>query len=456
MKTRILTFAISIVSLTSLAQQTPQSNVYGYNKYSINPAYVGSSNCTEINFSHLNQWVKVEGAPLTSMFSVSSRIGKSLGLGGQILIDKIGMLQQISGLGTISYGLNFAQEHNIRLGISVGYNQYRINPSTAIAFDNQDPIINGGLQSAGALNTELGLAYSWKNLELAIASKQLLQTYSNFGYNNLEGYGLRRHISGLIGYRININEKWSVKPSVWAKGTNNGYQFDFNGDVNYNDLFFGGIGYRTKVGLVARAGINIQKLFFIGYAYETPMSNIASYSAGSHEVILGLKLCKKSKQLPKDEVKKELKDTTQNIAKQEIKIDTVVITKMDTIYIEKPAATRKIDNSALINKNIMFEFDKSIVQKEAFGELESLVNIMMDRPSIKIELQGHTDAVGPEVYNTYLSQNRVNAVRDFLIANGIEASRIKCLYHGESKPKANNNNAQGRQQNRRVEVRFVQ
>jgi type IX secretion system PorP/SprF family membrane protein len=287
MKTRILTFAISIVSLTSLAQQTPQSNVYGYNKYSINPAYVGSSNCTEINFSHLNQWVKVEGAPLTSMFSVSSRIGKSLGLGGQILIDKIGMLQQISGLGTISYGLNFAQEHNIRLGISVGYNQYRINPSTAIAFDNQDPIINGGLQSAGALNTELGLAYSWKNLELAIASKQLLQTYSNFGYNNLEGYGLRRHISGLIGYRININEKWSVKPSVWAKGTNNGYQFDFNGDVNYNDLFFGGIGYRTKVGLVARAGINIQKLFFIGYAYETPMSNIASYSAGSHEVILG-------------------------------------------------------------------------------------------------------------------------------------------------------------------------
>jgi OOP family OmpA-OmpF porin len=81
---------------------------------------------------------------------------------------------------------------------------------------------------------------------------------------------------------------------------------------------------------------------------------------------------------------------------------------------------------------------------------------MMDRPEIKIELQGHTDAVGPESYNAYLSQNRVNSVRDFLIANGIESSRIKCLYHGESKPKANNNNEQGRQQNRRVEVRFIQ
>jgi type IX secretion system PorP/SprF family membrane protein len=376
-------------------------------------------------------------------------------LGGQILIDKIGMLQQVSGLGTISYGLTFG-EHNIRLGASVGYNQYRVNPSSAIAFDNQDPIVNGGLQSAGALNTEIGLAYVWKNLELAVASKQLLQTYSNFGYNDLQGYGLRRHISGLIGYRIGINENWSVKPSIWAKGTNNGYQMDFNADVNYKDLFFGGLGYRTKVGLIGRVGINIQKLFFIGYAYEVPMSNIASYSAGSHEVILGLRLCKKAKNKPLDEVKKPIKDTLQTIAKKEIRIDTVLITKVDTIYIEKASASKKIDKTALINKNILFEFDKAIVQKEAIGELESLINIMMDRPEIKIELQGHTDAVGPESYNTYLSQNRVNSIRDFLIANGIDSSRIKCLYHGELKPKAANNDSNGRKQNRRVEVRFVE
>lgn len=455
MKKRVLAIAVSFVSLTLTAQQTPQSNVYGYNKYSINPAFVGSNNCTEINFSHLNQWVKIDGAPQTSLVSVNSRIGKSLGLGGQILVDKIGMLQQVSGLGTISYGLNFG-EHKIRLGVSVGYNQYRVNPTTAIAFDNQDPIVNGGLQSSGALNTEVGLAYFWKNLELAVASKQLLQTYTNFGYNNLQGYGLRRHINGIVGYRIGINDNWSVKPSVWAKGTNNGYQFDLNADVNYKDLFFGGLGYRTKVGLIGRIGINVQKLFFIGYAYETPMSNIASYSAGSHEVILGLRLCKKQKNKILEEVKLPIKDSVQAIAKQEVKIDTVVITKIDTIYIEKASISKKINRTELINKNILFEFDKAVVQKEALGELESLINIMMDRPEIKIELQGHTDAVGAESYNTYLSQNRVNAVRDFLIANGIETSRIKCLYHGELKPKATNNNAEGRQQNRRVEVRFVE
>jgi type IX secretion system PorP/SprF family membrane protein len=455
MKIRIIAIAVSFVSLTLNAQQTPQSNVYGYNKYTINPAFVGSSNCTEINFSHLNQWVKIEGAPLTSLVSINSRVGKSLGLGGQLLIDKIGMLQQISGLGTVSYGLNFG-EHSVRLGVSVGYNQYRVNPSTAIAFDSQDPIVNGGLQSAGTLNTEIGLAYVWKNLEIAVASKQVIQSYSNFGYNNLQGYGLRRHFSGLLGYRIGINDKWSVKPSVWTKGTNNGYQLDINADVNYNDLFFGGLGYRTKVGLIARAGVNIQKIFFIGYAYETPMSNIASYSSGSHEVILGLRLCKKNKNKKIEEVKQPIKDSIQPIAKQEVKIDTIVVSKTDTVYIEKPAITRKIDNTSLITKNILFEFDKAVVQKVAFGELESLINIMMDRPEISIELQGHTDAVGAESYNTNLSQNRVNSVRDFLISNGIEPSRIKCLYHGELKPKATNDNEDGRKQNRRVEVRFIQ
>ena len=63
---KIICFVFASVSLVSLAQQTPQSNVYTYNRFSINPAYAGASGCTEINFSHLNQWVKIEGAPLTS------------------------------------------------------------------------------------------------------------------------------------------------------------------------------------------------------------------------------------------------------------------------------------------------------------------------------------------------------------------------------------------------------
>ncbi len=457
MKKSILFIAISFASVTSIAQQTPQSNVYGYNKYSINPAYAGAGGCTEINFSHLNQWVKIDGAPLTSLLSVNTRIGKSLGVGGQLLIDKIGMLQQFSGMGTVSYGLDIAKVHKLRAGVSIGYNQYRINPASAIAFDNQDPIINGGLQSAGALNTEIGLTYNWNNLELAVASKQLIQTYSNFGYNNLNGYGLKRHLNALVGYRIGINDKWSVKPSIWAKGTNNGYQMDVNADVNYKNFIFGGLGYRSKVGIIGRVGVNIQDLFFVGYAYESPMSNIASYSVGSHEIIIGLKFCKKDKK-PIEEVKNVVKDTTTIAKKTEVRIDTVFIEKVDTIYIDNTAKQSVIETTKtidLINKSIQFEFDKAVVQKNSFGELESLVNILQSRPEIKIELEGHTDASGAESYNVNLSKSRVNAVKDFLIANGIDQNRIITNFHGEKKPKANNGTTNGRQQNRRVDIRFI-
>ena len=75
---KIISLSICLLSLVSYSQQTPQRNLYGYNKYAINPAYAGASGCTQINFSHLNQWVKVEGAPLTSMISANGLIGKSL------------------------------------------------------------------------------------------------------------------------------------------------------------------------------------------------------------------------------------------------------------------------------------------------------------------------------------------------------------------------------------------
>ena len=470
---RIISICICFVSLVSYSQQTPQRNVYGYNKYSINPAYAGATACTEISFSHLNQWVKIEGAPLTSLFSANGRIGKSFGLGGQVMVDQIGMIQQVSGLVSLSYGFSIANDHHIRIGTSLGYNQYRVDPTSAIAFDPDDPIINGGIQAGGTINMELGLMYAWKGLELSVGSKQFIQSTSNMPITGVDGYGLRRHLNSLIAYNVNFGDKWRFTPSLFAKGTNNGYQLDMNADVCYKDFIYGGLGYRTSVGVIGRLGIQIQDLFFIGYAYEAPMSNIASYSSGSHEVILGIKFCKKDKKdeiPPIAEVKKEEPDTTRNetrkepIATEPPAMDTVVITKIDTVYIEAPIVEVKEEKIEEvievkptfkpIDKDILFEFDKSIVKRESFVELESIINILNSRPNMKISLKGHTDSQGSDAYNINLSKNRVSAVREFLISNGIDDNRILIEALGEKVPVAENNSEAGRKKNRRVEVRF--
>ena len=467
---KIILLSICLLSLVSYSQQTPQRNLYGYNKYAINPAYAGASGCTQINFSHLNQWVKVEGAPLTSMISANTLMGKSIGVGGQVLVDQIGMMQQVSAMGSLAYGLSIGKNHNIRLGASIGYNQYRIDASDAITFENGDPIIEGGEQAGGTVNSNIGILYKWKNLELSIGSQQLIQSTSNMSFAGTDGFELRRHLNGLVAYNQKIGDNWMLTPSIFTKGTNNGYQIDINTDATYKKYISAGIGYRTSVGLIARAGIQVQDLFFIGYAYETPMSNIASYSSGSHEIILGIKLCKKKpKNTPEiTETKKEERDTTNNATSNEgiTKIptmDTIVITRVDTVFIKAPVEeVVKVRQSQVekkdfvpIEKNILFEFDKAIVQKGSFGALESIVNILNAKSELKISLKGYTDAQGSKNYNVMLSKNRVSAVQDFLLSNGISADRIIIEAYGEKNPIADNSSSEGRKLNRRVEVRFI-
>ena len=133
----------------------------------------------------------------------------------------------------------------------------------------------------------------------------------------------------------------------------------------YKNFIYAGLGYRTRVGLIARAGVNIQDLFFVGYAYETPMSNIAGYSAGSHEFMLGLRFCKKEKNKP--EIVKVAPIDSSQIAKVEpiIQIDTVYITRVDTVFIEKIAEAKNTmteemqlkNEGELPIKSILFEFD---------------------------------------------------------------------------------------------------
>lgn len=258
-----------------------------------------------------------------------------------------------------------------------------------------------------------------------------------------------------------MNENLALKPSVLYKGINNNSQFDINGDLNYKDFIFGGLGFRTNVGLIGRVGVNIQQLFFIGYAYEVPMQNIAKYSSGSHELIVGLKFCKKKKpnvdSLFADVPDERQIDTVYSI---EYIVDTLVVERTDTIYLNAPEVRAISDEEAervldLASKNLEFEHDKAIILKKSYGDLESLTNMMLMRPDLKIRLDGHTDNNGTEEYNLLLSKNRVQSVKEFLVSNGIDASRIETNYYGESKPIADNSTKEGQARNRRVEMHYI-
>lgn len=106
-------------------------------------------------------------------------------------------------------------------------------------------------------------------------------------------------------------------------------------------------------------------------------------------------------------------------------------------------------------KNIYFEFGKATLTEESKTELGKLVDLLAKYP-ITIELGGHTDNVGSDENNKKLSQDRVNSVREFLIQRGIDKERITAVGYGEEFPIASNDTDEGRQANRRVEVKVTQ
>jgi outer membrane protein OmpA-like peptidoglycan-associated protein len=105
--------------------------------------------------------------------------------------------------------------------------------------------------------------------------------------------------------------------------------------------------------------------------------------------------------------------------------------------------------------NVFFDFAKFTLRPQSHAELNRLIDFLKGHPTMTIELGGHTDNVGDEATNMKLSQNRVNAVKEYLVTNGIDASRLVAKGYGKSKPRADNKTEEGRQTNRRVEFIFL-
>jgi outer membrane protein OmpA-like peptidoglycan-associated protein len=117
----------------------------------------------------------------------------------------------------------------------------------------------------------------------------------------------------------------------------------------------------------------------------------------------------------------------------------------------KEETLKKIDYAA---NNIYFATGKWVLLSKSFKGLDEVVKILNETPQLKLDIDGHTDNIGSEASNLKLSENRANAVKNYLVKKGVDASRLIVTGHGESEPIADNKTAAGRQQNRRVELKL--
>ncbi|MDR2564199.1 MAG: OmpA family protein [Prevotellaceae bacterium] len=117
---------------------------------------------------------------------------------------------------------------------------------------------------------------------------------------------------------------------------------------------------------------------------------------------------------------------------------------------------KKFDiGSKIVLRNIFFDTDKSTLRPESVYELTELLNLLKERPTLKIELSGHTDNRGSAAHNQKLSDDRAKSVVDYLTSKGIDASRLSHKGYGFEQPVASNDTEDGRQLNRRTEFKVI-
>lgn len=122
-----------------------------------------------------------------------------------------------------------------------------------------------------------------------------------------------------------------------------------------------------------------------------------------------------------------------------------------------PSVFAKTDNGcpavAPLNlKGVNFDNDSAVLRADASTTLDQAAESLKSWGNVKVEVAGHTDSRSSDAYNMTLSQNRANAVRDYLVGKGVAADRLTAKGYGESQPVADNATEEGRALNRRVEL----
>lgn len=116
-------------------------------------------------------------------------------------------------------------------------------------------------------------------------------------------------------------------------------------------------------------------------------------------------------------------------------------------------ATHESARGLIVNmSDVLFDFNKFTLKSEAREKLAKVSGILLSMPGLKLQVEGYTDSVGSEDYNQKLSEERAGSVRDYLVSQGVGMNNISAAGYGKSSPVADNNSAQGRAQNRRVQL----
>jgi type IX secretion system PorP/SprF family membrane protein len=273
------------------AQQLPQISQYMENDYVINPAVAGTEQYFDVNFMSRQQWVGITDAPRTFTLSLAAPMkNEKMGLGGYIYADNAGPTRRTGFQLSYSYILTLNESLKLSLAASGGLQQFAIDGSQITLTNSDDPALYGEKRADLLFDAKFGAYLYHEDFYVGVTFPQLLQNQLDLYDSNNSISRLEDHYYLTAGYKYEINETFTVEPSVMVKYTQPvPLKIDASARVFYQNMIWLGASYRNNDAIVAMAGYEYQETLSIGYSYDFTTSNLQNYSSGTHEIVLGFK-----------------------------------------------------------------------------------------------------------------------------------------------------------------------
>lgn len=286
------------------AQQRPQYSQYMVNNYLLNPALSGIEDYADIRVSNRQQWVGLDGAPVTYYVSAhmplnkgatSTKYAKALahhGAGVILHTDKTGPLRRTGVTGTYAYHLPVTRTINVSAGAAAGLVRNSISRADLQFTNEAEPLLTGPLNQ-NVLDLSLGLWVYSRNFSVGLAGAQLLENAGTFRASENEDISLdlQRHYFLTGSYRFRTVGNIDLIPSFMFKlASPSPASVDVNLRALYDERFWVGASYRHNDALIGMVGVYVSPLLDVSYSYDATTSGLNRVSAGTHEVIVGFKL----------------------------------------------------------------------------------------------------------------------------------------------------------------------
>src|SRR5690625_2070275 len=274
------------------AQQDPQYTQYMYNTQLINPAYSGNREILSFGLLYRTQWVGVEGAPKSAVFSVNSPIGKlkNMGLGFSVIHDEIGPSKQTDVSVDYSYRIPLSYNTTLNFGLKAGLDVLSIDFTKLNIYDPSDPLFQENIDNRWQPTIGAGVYLNSDKWYLGLSAPSILETkhFERSNNSNFQSVAAERlHFYFIGGYVFDVNESIKFKPATmlkWVEGAP--LQLDVSANFLFHEKLTIGAAWRWDAAVSVLAGFQISPELFIGVGYDYQLTDIEKYSSGSYEVVL--------------------------------------------------------------------------------------------------------------------------------------------------------------------------